>query len=678
MKRNRLIWLISIMNSVLITSVCNAQTPSERVLEDIIEESSVNNDVEEPDWEDELEELSHRIREPLDMNTATRDQLRQFPFLTDLQIENLLAYIYINGPMQTVYELQLVDGFDRRTIEYLLPFVCVRDINNREDFRWKSMLKNSLKYGVHEGLIRLDIPFYKRKGYEHAYLGPSVYNSLKYVFRYRDNLYAGMTAEKDAGEPFGALHNGRGYDYYSFYVFLRRCGRLKALALGNYRISFGQGLVLGSGYLTGKTAYAFSGQTVGQGIRRHASTDEVNYFRGAAATLSLSDRWNVSAFYSHRLMDATVENGVITSMYRTGLHRSRKEAEKKDAFAVQSAGGNVSYEQHRIKLGISGVYYFFNRSYEPLLTGYSRYSLHGRRFYNLGMDYACRFHRFSVQGETAMGKQGWASLNRLEYSPAQGTKLMFIHRYYAYDYWAMFARSFSEGNSVENENGCYLAVETAPFRRWNFFASFDLFRFPWKKYRISKPSAGADGLFQATFSARKYLTMYLRYRYKQKERDATGTGGNVTQPVFRHQLRYRLDCHPSESVSCRTTMDYVHFHIKGETASVGYQLSQMLSYRLPWLALKAQVQGSYFCTGDYDSRVYIAEKGLLYTFHTPSFQGRGMRWTAHLRYDLNEHWMLIAKFGETIYRDRREIGSGNDLICGNKKADLQMQLRMKF
>ena len=95
MKRNRLIWLISIMNSVLITSVCNAQTPSERVLEDIIEESSVNNDVEEPDWEDELEELSHRIREPLDMNTATRDQLRQFPFLTDLQIENLLAYIYI-------------------------------------------------------------------------------------------------------------------------------------------------------------------------------------------------------------------------------------------------------------------------------------------------------------------------------------------------------------------------------------------------------------------------------------------------------------------------------------------------------------------------------------------------------------------------------------------------------
>ncbi|GAE85705.1 hypothetical protein JCM10512_4160 [Bacteroides reticulotermitis JCM 10512] len=91
-----------------------------------------------------------------------------------------------------------------------------------------------------------------------------------------------------------------------------------------------------------------------------------------------------------------------------------------------------------------------------------------------------------------------------------------------------------------------------------------------------------------------------------------------------------------------------------------------------------EVQGSYFSTDDYDSRVYAAEKGLLYTFFTPSFQGHGVRCSAHLRYDLNTHWMFIAKFGETIYSDRDEIGSGNDLIRGNKKADVQMQLRVKF
>ena len=92
----------------------------------------------------------------------------------------------------------------------------------------------------------------------------------------------------------------------------------------------------------------------------------------------------------------------------------------------------------------------------------------------------------------------------------------------------------------------------------------------------------------------------------------------------------------------------------------------------------ADVQGSYFFTDDYDSRVYASESGLLYTFYTPSFQGRGFRCSIRLRYELNKHFLLITKFGETIYLDRNEIGSGNDLIYGNKKADVQMQLRIKF
>ena len=41
---------------------------------------------------------------------TTKQQLEQFPFLTDIQIENLLAYVYIHGQMQTIYELQLVEG----------------------------------------------------------------------------------------------------------------------------------------------------------------------------------------------------------------------------------------------------------------------------------------------------------------------------------------------------------------------------------------------------------------------------------------------------------------------------------------------------------------------------------------------------------------------------------------
>lgn len=59
----------------------------------------------------------------------------------------------------------------------------------------KSVEKRS-EIWKNELLTRFDIPFYRRKGYEHTYLGPSVYNSVKYSFRYSDRLYAGVVAEK--------------------------------------------------------------------------------------------------------------------------------------------------------------------------------------------------------------------------------------------------------------------------------------------------------------------------------------------------------------------------------------------------------------------------------------------------------------------------------------------------
>ena len=650
----------------------------EEVLEDLSVNNDINNSVNSLNWENELEELSNRLQEPVNLNSATREQLEQFPFLSDIQIEHLLAYIYIHGQMETIYELQLVEELDRQTIQYLLPFVCIKAINNEPAFRWKTMLKDAGRYGKNEVLTRLDIPFYKRKGYEHTYLGPSVYNSVKYTFRYRDQLYAGGVAEKDAGEPFAALHNRYGYDYYSFYLLLQNCGRLKSLAVGNYRLSFGQDLVMSTDYLMGKTIYASSFNNRSTGIKRHSSTDEYNYFRGVATTVALTKRLSVSAFYSHRNMDGVVTDGEITSVYKTGLHRSRKEADKKNLLTSQLTGGNVSYQQNHIRLGITGVYYVFNRPYEPELTGYSKYNIHGNHFYNLGIDYAYRWRRFSFQGETAIGKQGWASLNRLQYSPVQDIQFILIHRFYSYDYWAMYAHSFGEGSTVQNEQGYYVGLETTPFSHWRFFVSFDLFSFPWKKYRINKPSRGTDGLIQATFTPRTNLSMYLKYRYKQKERDLTGSKGTLTLPIFHHQLRYRLNYSLNDVFSSRTTLDYNHFHSQDRAATKGYQVTQMISSQLPWTMLFADVQGSYFCTDDYDSRVYVSEKGLLYTFYTPSFQGRGFRCAVRLRYELNKHWLFITKFGETIYLNRNEIGSGNDLIYGNKKADIQMQLRIKF
>ena len=158
------------------------------------------------------------------------------------------------------------------------------------------------------------------------------------------------------------------------------------------------------------------------------------------------------------------------------------------------------------------------------------------------------------------------------------------------------------------------ALETSPFAYWKFFASFDLFSFPWKKYRVNKPSRGTDALFQTTFTPYSNLSMYLRYRYKQKERDWTGSKGTLTLPIFHHQLRYRLNYSLGDVLSSRTTLDYNHFHSQDRAANKGYQVTQMISSNCLGPGCLLYVQAVTFLLDDYDSRVYASESGLLYTF----------------------------------------------------------------
>ncbi len=646
-----------------------AQNKSTLLLNDNLEQLTMEG--VEIDWQNQLEELQFISDNSINLNTATKGQLEQLPFLSDLQIENILAYVYINGEMQTIYELQLVEEMDRRTIELLLPFVCVKPVEETEHF---PSVKQLLKYGKNEVLTRLDIPFYQRKGYETAYLGPLLYHSLRYQYRYGDYLQAGILGEKDAGEPFFALHNKRGYDHYSYYVVLGHLGRVNTLALGNYRLSFGQGLVLNSSFKLGKTFSLTSANYRANGIKKHSSADESNYFKGIATTVNILPSLDLSVFYSHRTLDGNLTDGKLTSINETGLHRTQKEADKRGNTTLEVMGGNLTYERNAWKVGLTGIYYQMDRNLEPSKLKYGKYQLYGNHFYNLSMDYRLRYRKFEWVGEGALGKQGFATLNRWIYNLHPTTNFMLLHRYYSHDYWSMFGSTFGEGSTPQNENGWYLAAEMAPIAHWRFFGGLDFYSHPWWKYRISKPSKGLDALFQATYLPKENLSFIFNYRYKRKERDVTGSA--KTLPTYQHRLRLRME-YEKGRWQLRSTLDFNQFQQLYYRPSRGFAFTQMLHYQQDDL-LQFTLQGSYFHTDDYDSRVYAYERGLLNTFYSPSFYGEGFRLSAHFRIDINKHFMLLAKLGETLYLDRKEIGSGNDLIRSNHKTDLQLQLRVKF
>ena len=123
---------------------------------------------------------------------------------------------------------------------------------------------------------------------------------------------------------------------------------------------------------------------------------------------------------------------------------------------------------------------------------------------------------------------------------------------------------------------------------------------------------------------------------------------------------------------------YNQFYSTGHSLNRGYQSTQRISCQLPFCPSQINGHIRYFNSTDYDTRVYIPERGLLNTFYTPSFSGKGFRYSFLLRYDYKKYAMLILKIGETIYHDRDETGTGYELISSNHKTDIYLQLRLKF
>ena len=72
----------------------SAQEAWEELAEQLIDEEGG----EVFQWENNFEELSELRENPININTATKEQLERFPFLSDKLIENILYYLYKYGP----------------------------------------------------------------------------------------------------------------------------------------------------------------------------------------------------------------------------------------------------------------------------------------------------------------------------------------------------------------------------------------------------------------------------------------------------------------------------------------------------------------------------------------------------------------------------------------------------
>lgn len=634
-----------------------------------------------------FQELTMLEGNPMNLNQVSREQLEQFPLISHEQAAHIAEFLDKNRPVYSVFELRNVSFLDFKTVELILPFFFAGEAKKEQP-----SVKTMLKRGRHEVQSRFDKTLQSRAGYgefpdsilqrypNRKYRGEDFYTSAKYAFSYRDRIQFGLVGEKDSGEPFLRKNHPVGYDHYGFHLIVRDLGKLKTLAVGDYRLSFGQGLILNNDFILSKSWGTNMIIRRTQEPKRHFSTAESGFFRGVAAVLQIG-KVTVTPFYSHKRFDANLSrNGEITSFKTDGYHRTLSEMEKKNNSHEQVTGININYRNEQFQLGVSGVYHAYDRMYCPVVNEHNYYSLRNSSHVNASIDYSYRLNRLTLAGETAVARNGaTATTHMVQYSPSGLFSLSTLYRHFPISYNAMHAQAFSEGSKIENENGFYIGATFNPLRKISATTYIDLFRFPWPKNQVDKPSAGFDFYLLGTYAVNQNANFELRYKIKQKEQNSKYPDKNsrTVLPYNTQKIRFRYNHVLKSGWDFRTTFDVSLFRRKHFPQEKGFMLSQHAGYRGS-KKIRGDFFAGYFKSDTYASRLYSYERNILTTFYMPSFYGKGIRLATLGRYTFTPRLSFSVKIGHTHYFDRETIGSGTEQISGNRRTDLFTYLQWRF
>lgn len=133
-------------------------------------------DADQAETEDDsyLIELEQFRKNPVNLNTADENELKELRILTDLQISNLLSYRKLLGNFVSIYELQSVPTWDVATIKKLLPFITVST-----PVSVTQSITSRLRGGDNSFLIRYSQIMEKSVGYDKSTSGTKYLGSLR-------------------------------------------------------------------------------------------------------------------------------------------------------------------------------------------------------------------------------------------------------------------------------------------------------------------------------------------------------------------------------------------------------------------------------------------------------------------------------------------------------------------
>ncbi|MBT8400357.1 MAG: helix-hairpin-helix domain-containing protein [Rhodothermia bacterium] len=673
---------IMIMTSLAVVRVGDAQDAT-RHAQEMLRRSLIQSADPESEVNTDDDAVAILLDQPLDLNAATVDQLVRIPGVTPPLARLIVSHRQRYGDFASTDSLTTVFGISGNDAELVAPFVFVEHMptshRNPLQLRLSHMMQGRLDEG--KGFSRSASDSVTR------YLGGPIGWTTRFAAE-TESFVATATADHDRGEPWQWRPSGRrfGADLISWSVEVKPGGRiLRSIVIGDIRYSSRMGLAAGAnGFASFERPSRAASYSPPRG---YSGTGSSSSGRGVAVRLETGPI-EVATIASRGRRDArheitTAGDSILVMSSSDRNHRTDAELERRNLLGLRFVAVRVGVTGDRIDIGLSAQNTSFDKAVSRVDRPDQLFAFAGQSQSTLGVDLSWHSGRTRCTAEAIWPAQSKLTLDSFssacfcEVSPGGSYRVWTYVRILSRSSGSLAGAPLSRASGPSaGEQGISFGVRSRPARGLAVTIYADLWRHPWLRFNLWRPSGGREVGLRLT---RKTKRSAHSIKISQVSKDSGATtvdsvgrsirsAERITRTVLSLSSSWWLD--PRLGVLLASDLR----RARGQelSSAVGTLLSVGARVRHRRLQLSTGV--ALFESPSAATRIYAYEPSMRFGFGAVSYTGSGERWYVLLSATVAHAVLVQMKYSSTSRYGARTVGSGLDEVQGNRIRDVGFQI----
>jgi hypothetical protein len=652
---------------ILICGQIQAQDSENSEIEKTIESSNLiaENDIDYTEFQ-----ANNKNSKKTNINKIGSIDLHTSNILTFGQIEKIIEHQKLYGPIKSKYELQTIEELDSNSINAIL---CAFDFN---DFSLQNLIHQK-----RQELLRLKYSYRLEKslGFKLNDSNKFIGNRSKVGLLYHSessNLDYGLHIEKDAGESAKML-------FQSAYVFIKPKNKIQNILLGDQQINFAQGLCIGTGIASGKSALVMQVMKNNIGCKPYKSFNETGFLRGASIKIKFSSKIETVLLSGVRQMDSKLQNdsneASFGSILNTGYYRNLEEQKSRHQLYQFLSGTNLIHKTRNFEIGASIIYHEFKKNpFKRQNNENLKIEFENLSKIKIGFDWKFHLKNNLIFGEIAKAfNNGTSMVVGLLRTLGKKTDLSMLYRYYNFNNDSKLSNGFGTSSSNSNEKGFYCGLSTQLPAKITFCFYSDLCQFDKPKFRIDAKSYQSEQMLELAYKTKQAFSIYLRLKHTEQQQNDESI--SILHSLEKHQKTvFRIHSEIKfEKIKLRNRLEYIKYQIENGSTNIGNLIYQDIQFNVN-TKTNVTFRYSVFSSDDYNSRTFAYENDVPGSFNIPAYIGKGNRGYLLIKHQIQKDLQIWFRFARSSFAGAESNGTGLNYIDKPHASDLTFQLQWKL